>query len=131
MKRKALDTAIFTLQELQASGYDHPNELTYSTFLKACSNLLSDDEKALREVIEETFEQCKRDGQVGEKFLYRLREAAPEDLYQELLSEAGVSEKRDATMADLPPSWSRNVKISGTRIRKRKKPAMIDRIDRS
>ncbi|KAG7342139.1 PPR: pentatricopeptide repeat domain containing protein [Nitzschia inconspicua] len=120
-KRKALDTAIFTLRELRASGYDHPNELTYSTFLKACSNLLSDDDETLRAVIEETFEQCKRDGQVGEKFLYRLREAAPDDLYKQLLSEVVVSEKSDISVADLPPSWSSNLRNNRSRMRRRDK----------
>jgi hypothetical protein len=114
-----LDTAIFTLHELRASRYDHPNELTYSTFLKACSNLLSDDEETLREVIVETFEHCKRDGQIGEKFLYRLREAAPPDLYKELLSEFVVSEKDDVSVTDLPPSWSSNLRNNGSRLRKR------------
>lgn len=127
MKRKALDTAMFTLQELRASGYDHPNELTYSTFLKACSNLLSDDDRALREVIVETFEQCKGDGQIGEKFLYRLREAAPEDLYKELLSEVAGSEKTDVSVADLPPSWTSRVRNNGGRIRKRDKSVMTER----
>jgi len=30
--RKALDTAIFTLKELQSSRYGHPNQVTYGTF---------------------------------------------------------------------------------------------------
>jgi hypothetical protein len=110
-KRKALDTAIFTLQELQASRYGQPNELTYSTFLKACSSLLSDDDEMLREVIKETFYQCKADGQIGQKFLFRLRTAAPADLYEELLSEVIVQMGKscDVTVNDLPPSWTCNV----------------------
>jgi lysozyme family protein len=130
MKRKALATATFTLQELRASGYDHPNEVTYSTFLKACSNLLSDDDKTLRRVIKETFEQCKRDGQVGEKFLHRLREAAPEDVYNDLLSEVIVLGKNDVNVADLPPSWSSKVKANRSRMRKRNKAVVTDRIER-
>jgi hypothetical protein len=117
-KRKALDTAIFTLQELQSSRYGQPNELTYATFLKACTNLLSDDDKMLREVINETFYQCKKDGQVGERFLFRLREAAPADLYKQLLSEVIVKKgkNKDLTVNDLPPSWTCNVFKSSQRI---------------
>ena len=120
MKRKALDTAIFTLQELRASRYDHPNELTYSTFLKACVNLSSDDDK-LRAVIEETFELCKKDGQIGDKFLFRLREAAPVDLYKKLLSEVLTGGKDFVTVDDLPPSWTCNARnLPFTRVRSTK-----------
>ena len=109
-KRKALDTAIFTLHELRSSQYGHPTELTYSTFMKACSNLLSSkDETSLREVIEETFHQCKEDGQVGEMFLSRLKEAAPKDLYTSLLSEV-VTDRDFVKVDDLPQSWRCNVR---------------------
>jgi hypothetical protein len=110
-KRKALDTAIFTLQELQSCQYAKPTELTYSTFIKACYNLLStEDEASLREVIEETFHQCKEDGQVGDMFLSRLREAAPEDLYEDLLSEVVLTSKEVVQVDDLPQSWRCNVR---------------------
>jgi hypothetical protein len=91
---------------------------------------LSDNDQELRIVIKETFEQCKRDGQIGEKFLYRLREAAPEDLYKDLLSEGIVSWKNEVNVADLPLSWSSKVKARGPRIQKRDKPALTDRIER-
>lgn len=110
-KRKALDTAIFTLHELQSSQYAQPTELTYSTFLKACYNLQStEDETSLREVIKETFHQCKEDGQVGEMFLSMLREAAPEDLYKDLLSEVVGEYKDFVKVDDLPQSWRCNVR---------------------
>lgn len=98
-RRKALDTAIFTLQELQASRYGQPNEVTYGTFMQACANLLlpDDDDMLLREVIEATFEQCCKDGQVGEMFLTHLKSAAPEDLYRELLAEVVVTSSSSAS----------------------------------
>jgi hypothetical protein len=128
-KRKALDTAIFTLQELQSSRYGQPNELTYSTFIKACSNLLSDNEELLREFIKETFRQCKEDGQVGAKFLSRLREAAPEDLYKELFSEVLNSDKDFVNVDDLPLSWCCNVQVDKHRIGKSIQPVK-NRIDK-
>jgi hypothetical protein len=108
-RRKAFDTAIFTLQELQASRYGQPNDITYSTFMQACANLLSEDEEMLRAVIEDAFQQCCKDGQVGEMVLYHLRDAAPEDLYHELLSEVLSTDEQKINVSDLPPEWRRNV----------------------
>lgn len=110
-KRKVLDTAIFILNELQTSQYGQPTELTYSTFIKACYNLLpTEDETSLREVIQETFHQCKEDGQVGDMILSRLREVAPEGLYKDLLSEVVVKDIDCVKVDDLPQSWRCNVR---------------------
>ena len=127
-RRKALDTAIFTLEELQASRYGQPNQVTYGTFMKACANLLSEEEEDVnrkRMVIEKAFQQCCRDGQVGEMVLAHLRDAAPKDLYYELL-EGAILEPiaddkplaaavdsatfREVTVHDLPPEWRCNVR---------------------
>lgn len=117
-KRKALDTAIFTLHELQSSQYGRPTDLTYSTFIKACSNLLSaEDEASLRDIIKSTFHQCKEDGQIGEMFLSRLREAAPQDLYEDLLSEVLLTNRDEVKVDDLPQSWRCNVRNGGTKSR--------------
>eukprot|EP00980_Cylindrotheca_fusiformis_P023262 scaffold10302_cov118-Cylindrotheca_fusiformis.AAC.5 len=108
-RRKALDTAIFTLHELQASRYGQPNEVTYGTFLQACANLLEEDELLLRQIIEATFEQCCNDGQVGEMFLAHLKSAAPDDLYHELL--ADVSTNSEVVNVDhLPLEWRCNTR---------------------
>lgn len=119
-RRKALDTAIFTLEELIASRYGHPNQITYGTFFKACANLV-DDEELRRAVIKEVFHQCCKDGQVGEMVLTQLRAAAP-DLFHELvvdLVERNPSrrkgEKARVTLADLPPEWYSNVRTQKTR----------------
>ncbi|CAJ1932727.1 unnamed protein product [Cylindrotheca closterium] len=101
-RRKALDTAIFTLQELQSSRYGQADDVAYATFMKACANLAlplpskmdggrqrhKEERLMLREVIRATFKQCCEDGQVGETFLEHLKNAAPPDLYMQLLSEA-------------------------------------------
>ena len=112
-RRKALSTAQFTLQELQASRYGQPNEVTYGTFLKACGNLLTDDDEMLRVVIEEAFRQCCKDGQVGEMVLSYLRETAPEDLYRELLAEVEISDS--LSIEELPSEWSCNVREENRR----------------
>jgi hypothetical protein len=109
-RRKALDTAIFTLEELQSSPrYGQPNQVTYGTFMKACANLLQDDDAMRREVIERAFQQCCKDGQVGEMVLAYLRQAAPADLYRELLADF-IRFGATISVEDLPKEWRCNVK---------------------
>jgi hypothetical protein len=103
-RRKALDTALFTLKELQGSRYGQPNQVTYGTFIKACANLLHDDEELRRETIKRAFQQCCKDGQVGQMVL----NYTPRDLYEELMAgyiRSGVP----VSVQDLPPEWRCNV----------------------
>lgn len=108
-RRKALDTALFTLAEAQESEYVRPNEATYGTFIRACANLLHDDEDLRREIIEKTFKQCCQDGQAGDVVLSFLRRAAPGDLYEELLSDF-VTSGPVISSEDLPVEWRCNVR---------------------
>jgi hypothetical protein len=107
-RRKALDTAIFTLEELQSSRYGQPNQVTYGTFLKACANLV-DDDATRRRVTKRTFHQCCKDGQVGEMVLAYLRKAAPADLYRELLADF-IRSGASISVKDLPHEWRCNVR---------------------
>lgn len=107
-RKKALDTAIFTLAELQGSPYGKPNHLTYGTFLKACANLMPRDDELRRMVVEPVFLQCCEDGQVGDMVLTHLRNAAPKDLYRELLKDV-VTSGAKVKVQDLPFEWRRNV----------------------
>jgi hypothetical protein len=110
-RRKALDTAMFTLHELQESRYGQPNEITYGTFIKACATLLHDDDEQRREVLERVFKQCCKDGQVGEMVLVYLRKAAPSGLYEELLADFIGSSRGTIRLDDLPPEWRCNVSV--------------------
>jgi hypothetical protein len=107
-RRKALDTAMFTLKELQASRYGQPNQVTYGTFIKACANLMPDDDEMRRVVLKRAFRQCCKDGQVGDMVLYQIKRAAPADLYEELL--AAVRSGTDVSVQDLPLEWRCNVR---------------------
>ena len=107
-RKKALDTAIFTLAELQGSPYGKPNHLTYGTFLKACANLMPRDGELRRMVVEPVFLQCCEDGQVGEMVLTHLWDAAPKDLYWELLKDVAAPGAK-VTLQDIPLDWRRNV----------------------
>ncbi len=108
-RSKALDTAIFTLEELQSSPYGNPNHVTYGMFLKACANLIPMDPERRRHVVEPVFLQCCKDGQVGDIVLKQLRLAAPDDLYQKLLGHL-IQTGSTVRVEDLPPEWSCNVR---------------------
>ena len=109
-RRKAWDTALFTLQELRESRYGHPNQVTYGVFIKACGNLLHDDDELRRDVIRQAFRQCCIDGQVGEMVLSYLRKAAPSDLYAELLQLPDARRTTRIRLEDLPHEWRCNVR---------------------
>lgn len=107
-RKKALDTAIFTLAELQGSPYGKPNHVTYGTFFKACAHLMPRDDELRRMVVEPVFLQCCKDGQVGDMVLKHLRAVAPKDLYWELLKDV-VSSGARVKVQDLPYEWRCNV----------------------
>lgn len=116
-RRKALNVAIFTFDELLASGYGQPNQITYATFFLACANLLSDkdDDARRREILKRAFWHCCQDGQLGDIVLAHFRRAAPMDLYQELLHgyvEAGTTIVR---VENLPREWRCNLDKKRTR----------------
>jgi len=134
-RRKALDTAIFTLEELQSSRYGHPNSVTYGTFILAAANLLEEDDALRRQIIKQAFQNCVKDGQVGDMVLNHLRRAAPPDLYEELLADFVGSGGR-LSVADLPLEWRCNVRDqdqwrSNARGKHRRKAPRQTNIDRT
>lgn len=80
--------------------------------MQACANLLvpTEDEILLREVIEQAFQQCCMDGQVGEMVLTHLKTAAPDDLYKELFSEVVAVDETTVNVENLPPEWRCNIR---------------------
>lgn len=123
-KRKALDVAIFTLEELQESHYGKPNHITYGMFLKACANLMKSDDERWRNVVEPIILQCCKDGFVGDLVLNQLRTAAPSYLYTGLLNKALDESKSQPNtkmtkIQDLPAAWSKNVRERSGRTRYR------------
>lgn len=104
-RRKALDTAMFTLKELQDSRYGQPNQVTYGTFIKACRNLLDDDDDLCRIVIKKALEECIKDGQVGQMVLNYI----PREIIDELLADYSGS-RRPLNVHDIPLEWRCNVR---------------------
>jgi hypothetical protein len=109
---KALDTAIFTLEEIIDRPDVKPNHVTYEVFLKAVVNLMPEAYKLKKEVVEPVFRNCTKDGFVTLAFLTYLRDAVPEDLYKELLGGVAVEIEQD-----LPKAWTKNVPRRGRRSR--------------
>ena len=121
VRQKALDTAIFTLEELMDSPYGRPNHVTYGMFLACCANLIpSDDELRRITVIEPVFLQCCKDGQVNELVLNQLRLAAPDDLYGKLLGKVVKSKNGKVSIEDLPQEWRCKVRDEKWKDRRRR-----------
>lgn len=96
-----------------------PDHFTYGTVLKACANLISpgvDDES---DFIREVFEECCKDGQVSFGVCFQLRQAAPVDLYRELIPQKAMDLSNGHFNMDfMPKSWRRNVRERKRRIKK-------------
>lgn len=108
-KRKTLDTAIFTLAELQKSEYGSPTHFTYRMFFQAINALVPKGDILRSQVITPVFIQACKDGQVDDMVLADLRDAAPEDLFRELLAGVSSSSGDRITKRDLPLEWTCNV----------------------
>jgi hypothetical protein len=104
--------ALDTYQEL--TQYDDANHVTYGTMLKACAKLLPAASPVRRKWVRQIFRHAVQSGRVGDMVLSRLREAAPPDIFRELMQ--GHHKKH------LPPSWTCNVNANGNR-RKKALPA--------
>jgi hypothetical protein len=87
-------------------------------FMKAVANLLVDEDndatvsERRRDIVQEAFQQCCLDGQVGEMVLTYFRRAAPDDLYRELLHDQVClsDNSRPISVDDLPREWRANVR---------------------
>ena len=126
VRRKALDTAIFTFEELKDSPYGEPNHVTYYMYLQCCTNLIpSHDEVRRITLVEPVFLQCCKDGQVNQSVLNQLRQAAPDDLFEKLLGKV-VQKKNGAlnrvTVEDLPAEWKCNVRNEKWKGRRKREP---------
>lgn len=95
----AFRVAMKTYKDLHRSD-DSPNHATHGTVLKACAKLLPSG-PARRKEVKKIFRKCCEAGCVGEMVVSRLREAAPADVYKELMQ---GNNKRS-----LPKGWTRDV----------------------
>lgn len=88
-----------------------PDHFTYGTVLKACANLMSPGDDDAIPFIREVFEQCSKDGQVSFGVCFQLRQAAPLDLYRELIPSNAIDESNGHFIIErMPRDWRINVK---------------------
>jgi len=101
-RSKAFGVAVATFQQLRHhEEYDTPNHVTYGSMLKCCARLLPAADPLRKKWVRKVFQMAVKDGCVGDMVLSRMREAAPRDLYRELMD--GVDKH------NLPNEWTRNV----------------------
>jgi pentatricopeptide repeat protein len=84
---------------LEVLEQKNPDQYTFGTVLKACSNLLWKDKEFAPSVFREA---CSR-GQVSRGVLWQFRQAVPIDTYREIVGTDHI------THSDLPADWTRNV----------------------
>lgn len=102
-RQKAFNVALSTYQQLvsRSGDFGEPNHVTYGTMLKACARLLPPGCSERSKWTKQIFEDCVSRGLVGDMVLGKLREAATNTEYKELMQ--GHSKRQ------LPDSWSCNV----------------------
>jgi len=102
---QVMDIAHTRMKELERSNYGSPDQVTYGTFLKVCSNLMEDPD-SLEQVAELIFKKCCRDGQLGNLVLQEVKHSATPELFEKLTKKSAL---HDVAVEELPEEWSRNV----------------------
>ena len=108
-KEEALQIAYATFKQLENSSYGEPNHVIYTTFLKACANLIPAEDKR-RKIVAAIFRKCCRQGQVDANVLDQLRNAAPTDLFLTLMGGLREVDIDRIDVKELPNEWTRHVK---------------------
>ena len=106
------------LKELEQNQrqYGFPNFLTYAAFFRVCATTLEPG-AARDKIVRSMFTACCEAGQVGDVVLHKLKLAASNDLYQELVGSYQQSKKSWR----LPQSWTRRLQGDASTRRPRKK----------
>jgi hypothetical protein len=104
-RNRALEIAHKVLKSMESGEYGKPDQITYGTFLKVCTNQMP--ECSTREqIVEMIFNKCVRDGQVGNLVLQELKAITTPEKYFELV---GLDIYEDHGMEALPNEWWCNV----------------------
>lgn len=90
--------------------YTTPDEVTYGTVLRACSNLLPRSDSRRDELVEKVFRKARDEGYVNDMVLTQLKFAASTPLFREL-----VGDDSKVTLDDLPRAWTKKVNRKGWR----------------
>lgn len=96
--QQAYDIAVNTLKKIQ-----FPNNAVYGTFLQACNNLLSADQRS--GIIVQIFRECCEEGQLDKFIIHMLKKGAPME-YEDMKKRYGVGADGKITVSNLPPEFS-------------------------
>jgi len=102
---RAMEIAYTMMQELEKSSFGSPDQVSYGTFLKVCSNLMPDSDTR-RQLVDVIFRKCCKAGQLGNLVLSQLKSMASNEQYEKLL---GRKITEDFSLNDLPKEWWCNV----------------------
>ena len=105
--RQHFEIATLILEELRMSEFGDPNHLTYATFLQVCLNCLRDGEERDR-IVHRTFDECRRDGQVSDAVMRKMRHFP--SLYLQFFSKELERHGEDLQANHLQKEWRRNVR---------------------
>ena len=106
-KQEAFRIAYDVFKEMSESEDIKPNHVTYSTFLKAISKLVTSGEKK-DAITSAAFRLCIRDGQCDANCLFHMKNAASPELASALLGCSDPSEAARLTVDDMPTKWTCN-----------------------
>jgi pentatricopeptide repeat protein len=110
----AITTTILALLQ----EYAQPDDVTYGTILRACSNLLPKTGDNRRDkVVGHFFRKAQEEGLVSEMVLKQLKFAASPELFRDLLGmDRYDKDEGVVSLNDLPRSWSNKVISSKRKI---------------
>jgi len=112
-KLAALDIAYKSFQELVKSKYGNPNDVTYSTFLRACNNLLPAGDASRISIASAIFKRCCKDGQVSPDVIIEFKRAVPSETFKTFLgknAERYGKMKNKINLQLLPKEWTCNLR---------------------
>ena len=104
-RNDAFEIAKLTMAELSLGTYGKPNFLSYAAFLSVCCSTLAPDDRR-DQIVRSIFEECVKVGEVAQLVLTKLRIAASDDLYLELV---GEYMKEDGSL-EIPSTWNQSIK---------------------
>jgi hypothetical protein len=104
-RNRALEIAHIILKDLETGGYGKPDQVTYGTFLKVCTNQMPEC-STRDQIVQMIFQKCCKAGQVGSLVLQELRATTSPERYLELV---GKDINSEHGMKDLPQEWWCNV----------------------
>lgn len=113
---RAVEIGHMILRDLEQSSFGKPDQITYGTFLKVCTNQMADCD-ARDKVVEVLFKKCCKDGQVGNMVIQQLKQVTKSDHYLRLI---GRTQEERVSIEELPRNWWCNV-VEGKRQRRKRR----------